>query len=500
MRRYALSLVLLVSLIGLWEVATPLLAAPDEPQHLIKAAAVARGQWIGREEAVGPRTHVHLPASFGQLGAYPRCFAFHPHRPASCTPPVTGASGPDVDLTTTAGRYPPVYYAVVGLPTLGVCGVRADRAARVLSGLLCALLLAAAATWAAGDLLALAMPLAVTPMVLFLGAVVNPSGVEVAAAAASWVGLLRLATDSGPVRPGRALSCTAVLCALELSRPISVLWVLLIAGTVGLTSSRDRLGSLIRQRSVQLGAAVVALVAVVQTAWVVLAQSTRLFGTSTHVSGTAALHRVLTVKHVRHLASQMVGRFGWLDIGAPRLTVGLWATGLLLAVVVGFSAGGRRVRIAIAAGLVVTVLAPALIEAGSYSRIGYWWQGRYTLPYAIGLPFLATIGRAPRIRRPAMAVAGALALGQVDAFTRTLARYTVGTGHGLGLDRVSWHPPLAPVPLLLLFSAATVCWTAWCGRLSRPGPGRPHDTPAPARAQGWRWWLASPCAGGERGP
>jgi hypothetical protein len=468
-RRYAVSLVLLLALIGLWELATPLLAAPDEPQHVTKAAAVARGQWVGRGGPIGPRTHVTLPAGFAEVDAFPRCFAFQPRRPASCAPAVTAHGGPPVDVTTTAGRYPPAYYGLVGLPTLMVRGVASDRVARLVSGLLCALLLAAATAWAGGDLLALAVPVAVTPMVLFLGAVVNPSGVEVAAAAASWVGLLRLVRDPDQLRRGRLIGVTAVICALILTRPISPLWALMILLTVAVTTPRSTFAGLVRQRAMQVCAGVVALVAVAQTSWVVLAQSTRLFGTPQHVTRAAALGKVLTFTHVHHLASQMVGRFGWLDTGAPLLTLLIWAGLALGALVIGLLSGSRRLRLALAAALLAAVLVPALLEASSFPRIGYWWQGRYSMPYWIGLPFLALVGRSVRARWRVLlsgVVAGAVVIGQLDAFSRTLARYTVGVGHGIALANLKWHPPLAPLPLMMLFAVTVAGWAVWCAWLA----------------------------------
>ncbi|MCU1624115.1 MAG: hypothetical protein JWL79_2960 [Frankiales bacterium] len=478
MRRYAVSLVLLLSLIGLWELATPLLAAPDEPQHLVKAAAVARGQWLGRGDPIGPRTHVSLPAGFGELGRYPRCFAFRPRRPASCAPQVTSHAGPLVDVTTTAGRYPPAYYGLVGLPTRAVTGIASDRAARVLSGLLCALLLAAAITWAAGDLLALAVPVLVTPMVLFLGAVVNPSGVEVAAAAATWVGLLRLVHGVGPVPRTRLIGVTSAAAALALARPISPLWLVLIPLTVAFSAPRPRLRELVRQRSVQLAGAVLFVVAVAQTAWVILAQSTRLSGRPVHVSRFGALRRLLTARHVGHLSTQLVGRFGWLDTGAPRVSVALWAGLAVVMLVIGVMAGRRRLRIAFVGALCLGILVPAAVEASSFPRIGYWWQGRYSLPYLVGLPLLAVVGRSLghlRTRLLAAVVAVAVVVAQLDAFASALARYTVGVGHGWGLGRVSWHPPLPPVTLVIAFGLVVVLWTAWSCWLAR---GHEGTTPA----------------------
>jgi hypothetical protein len=469
LRRYTVSLLLLIVLIGLWELATPLLAAPDEPQHLIKAAAVARGQWLGRGEQLGPITHVSLPAGFTEISAFPRCFAFRPRRNASCAPPVTAHAGPAVEIATTAGRYPPTYYALTGLPTLVFPGVASDRAARVVSGLLCALLLAAAITWCAGDLAALAVLFAVTPMVLFLTAVVNPSGVEVAAAVASWAALIRLVREQGPVRRTQLVSLTAVLSALVLARPISPLWLLLIAGCVAVLAPRARLVELARSRGVQLAAAVVVALAACQTAWVVVAQSTRLFGKPVHVTRTTALDRLLSLTHIEHLGSQMIGRFGWLDTAAPPLTVWVWVGLGVVVLAVGLARGRPRARIAVLLALALAVLVPAVVEASSFPRIGYWWQGRYSLPLAVGVPLLALAGRRPP-RRLLQVLAAVLvtgvAVGEEAAFAQTLARYTVGAGHGLGLGAVHWQPPLPPLVLVIGFAVAVLGWAAWSAYLA----------------------------------
>ena len=46
-----------------WTVATPLMGAPDEPAHVIKAAAVVRGEMAGLEKpGVGTFRYVTIPA------------------------------------------------------------------------------------------------------------------------------------------------------------------------------------------------------------------------------------------------------------------------------------------------------------------------------------------------------------------------------------------------------------------------------------------------------
>ncbi|HTX63303.1 MAG TPA: DUF2142 domain-containing protein, partial [Acidimicrobiales bacterium] len=102
-----------------WSLATPLFASPDEQAQVVYAAAAARGQLVGTtiEDAANPYTIVTVPKVFASGDTYPNCFHFHPEVPASCAPRLTTSRR--IEHTTTyVGRYPPLYYLVVGLPSL----------------------------------------------------------------------------------------------------------------------------------------------------------------------------------------------------------------------------------------------------------------------------------------------------------------------------------------------------------------------------------------------
>jgi hypothetical protein len=149
-RTYWASLAVFSVLLGLWGLATPRFAVPDEPAHFVKAAAVARGQLIGPPERP---TRFHLPPGIVDARFQTGCFVFKPEVPADC-PPGQGGSGTgsrDVVAYTAAGKYPPAYYALVGLPTLVWPDLRSVHAARGLSAALSAALLAAALTAAAAS-------------------------------------------------------------------------------------------------------------------------------------------------------------------------------------------------------------------------------------------------------------------------------------------------------------------------------------------------------------
>src|SRR5680860_278255 len=59
------------------------------------------------------------------------CYAFDPNTPADCTE--YEGSPETVDVATTAGRHPPFYYAIVGLPSLVDADAPGVYAMRILS-------------------------------------------------------------------------------------------------------------------------------------------------------------------------------------------------------------------------------------------------------------------------------------------------------------------------------------------------------------------------------
>ena len=62
-RAFWSSFALFFALFAVWTLANPLTAAPDEPSHATKAAAVVRGEWVGEPVADQPDGFgsVHVP-------------------------------------------------------------------------------------------------------------------------------------------------------------------------------------------------------------------------------------------------------------------------------------------------------------------------------------------------------------------------------------------------------------------------------------------------------
>ena len=198
-RAFLVVWLLLSALCAGWAVATPIGASPDEPAHIVKAASVARGQFIGTPSADGHR--VTVPAYVARTQD-DTCFAFHQERAAACGLAPLTDPGALTTSYTTAGLYNPVYYLLVGWPTLLLHDTSGIYAMRIVSGIVTALFaaLAFALLWGLRRraIPVLGFAVAVTPMLLFLGGSVNPNGVEATATLAVFVGILAAVLDPWP--------------------------------------------------------------------------------------------------------------------------------------------------------------------------------------------------------------------------------------------------------------------------------------------------------------
>jgi uncharacterized membrane protein len=119
------------------------------------------------------------------------------------------------------------------------------------------------------------------------------------------------------------------------------------------------------------------------------------------------------------------------------------------------------------------LVVPVVLEARSISEGGYFWQGRYTLPLAVGLPLLAAASSRSRARQPGLVLLIAvLAVCHLVSYVVTLGRYTVGTGQGLGLVGGDWAPPLPALTLVVAFSVTLLVGgiglTRLAGRRAEP--------------------------------
>jgi hypothetical protein len=481
-----------------WSLATPLGAAPDEPAQIVKAAATVRGQLIGQPAAHENSTTraFRVPSIFTSVYSLPACYQFHNKIPAGCAPHLRG-SGRIVTVTTYVGRYPPLYYSMVGLPTLVTHSESVIYYMRLVSALIDALLLSLALTvaaiWCRATMMFEAIALTITPLVIFFAGVVNPSGFEIAAAICAWTSGLALVRN-GSLHPSRRLLVIFVItgCLLELTRGLSVLWMAVILLTL-IALEPKSCARLIRRASVRVGAAVLTVVGAIALTFVVANKTLKVLPSTKlppiHASVVVLLEHIFG--QIGGYASELIGLFGWLDTPSPFLTIFLWSSMAGFLLILGLAVSGTREGIVLL-GLMVGafVLTTVIIESNS-GTLGIDWQARDGFPLYAGVPLLAGIVIPRRsilgfgnvtIRRLALIIALAVGLSQLADFLWALRRYTVGLGRTVNLFqpvRHGWSPPSGTPLIAALGAVAVVVYAGWLfRRIDSQEPHRPKRAAA----------------------
>lgn len=483
---------LLAAIVGAQNLGSPRHAGPDEPAHIVRGAGIVRGDVFGSpvtgEIDAGAADVAHADAANAAIRVFDvppalaepaeTCFAHDPGRPASCATVAAAAGSAAAStnasadgVTSTAATYPVWGHLLPGLATLVVPGSGAAWLARFLHGLIPVLLVAGALTrlLTAGRVTATsAVLVAVTPMALFLFAVVNPSGVVVGGAVALWVAGDEL--FAGRRDPGWLLP--AGFAATVLPRDDGLLWAALIVGVLAVvhrTDPRAAWRALGRPARVVVAASTLA-----GALWAALAGGD-LVPVARPATGIAFAELVVqrTGRHLR----EAIGVLGWLDTDLPESMYLLWAFAAGLVVMVALAARQHRRAAGAAAALILAVVVGWVLEIVQGRTAGLFWQGRYALPLLLGLVLVAglTPGADRVVGRAGAVTPGVLALVVWNvSFLQALRRWGVGA---FGSIRPwAWDTYGAPLPVLLLV-AIHLTASAGLGWLCL---GRPRPGPEPA--------------------
>ncbi len=495
--QFLVTFALAAAVTGLWGLAAPLFANADEPAHVVRAASVARGELVGktpRSKLLKGYTFVELPAIYDAAGRHLNCFARKPDRDASCHT-FTGSQTKTTEVITEAGHHPPAYYAVVGgISRIWPTAAGAVYVMRFVTVLITALFVAIAVRallrLTAPRVALVGLAAALTPMVLSFGAAVNPTALETAAAIATWACGLVLVSELRQGRePDRALvvQLGVSAAALVLARQISMFWLVFIALIFVALLGKDALRRLSKSTAARVWAAIVAGCIAAQLAWIAFAKGLDLsvpIGFEPTLSNTDLLRA--TVGRTGLFYFEMLGNLGWLDTGLPGLAYLLLTAALGALVLLAVAVGTRRYVVAMLATIVITVVTPILLEAWQYREYGLYWQGRYTLPIAVGVPLLAVFALQSDTGRRVLlrgwfvpAVGGMLVVAQVLAFYQALRRWSVGENGPV----FYWLDPkwTSIVPQLLLIVAYAAAFSAFVVWLLG---GRSGDTADAAGAEG----------------
>ena len=440
-----------------WAASTPLGASPDEPSHIIKAAAVVRGEFIGELTAAPAVTKVEVPIGLSEASSW-TCYAFNAGVGANCIGHID--SGLRLhSAKTSAGLYNPIYYAIVGLPSLFIPDTQTSvLAMRALSGVLSSLFLAFAFT----ILLRLVRPAiagaaffaALTPMVLFLSGAVNPNSLEIAAGAALTVGLLYLVLDARGPRQSVVLGFVAASgFMLANSRGLSPLWMALIGVAALIVAPWSRTKALLAKRGVLIALGIMIVGVLFAGIWLTSTGTLGAMGVFPGAGQTTPARGFYEMLVNRSMDAGVIGVFGWLDTPAPGIVYLIWS-GLFAAIVASaFAIARGRALVGFLLALASLILVPPLVQSLSVEKTGFIWQGRYTLvAFVYVLLFAAiAIGRSRFVAERASApvggfivvIAAAVLIGQVYSMTTAINRYS-----GRGASSISgflhdptWTPP-----------------------------------------------------------
>lgn len=471
-----------------WSFSVPLGSSPDEPHHVVKAAAVVRGEWLG-VHAPGQNIaimKVYVPETFEDLIYDFDCYRLKPDVSPACAPKL-----PDqpqiVAADTHVGRYPPLYYLLVGWPTLISTSAATVRWMRVVSCLIDSAIVGfiflLIRRFRMGTGTVVGVCAALTPVVVYMDSTVQPNGLEVTLGllvAVAVVGLSRFATlhpasrDASPAPPRMLVNALgAGASALVLVRGLSPLWLACLAVVGMILIPWSSWWRWLRTRQFLIWIGVLAISTGLALAWIIGAKTLQIqpwgfFRRKQWLHATLRDEIHIVAARTPWFIEQMVGALTH-DAQPP---IGAYVTSFVLfglLILVGLVRGTWRHRIAIVVSVAATLIIPIALAAPRVHLDGINWQGRYILPFAVEVALVSAVGafrrrsgseRERRVIRlfGALAVAVACAVEGVE-YWGVLRRYAVsvvGPHDLLRLAHPLWSPVLpvellaAAIPLLLL--------------------------------------------------
>lgn len=457
-----------------WAFGNPPFAGPDEDSHYLRSLEVGRGHLITDRAPDAATAATERQVDFAREVTYsarvPAGLAPHDHECYSADRDASAACLDDFrppDEKAVAyppvGNYQPLPYLLPGLAARAADSPgSALRLARLANALITLLLLGIAVrlAWSpdTGAISLLGVVVAVTPMAIFCGAVLNGSGPEIAAAIALTCALVRLRRDETCARSPRVWAAIGASGALlTLMRTSGPLWLVLIAlaavGLLGVRASWEYVRAGGRLAVGAIGAVAVAIG--LNLAW------ERAHGPESEV-GLANLRAVLddAVDEWSRASSEVVGKFGYLEYRLPAIAYVAWfAVGFAL-IALAIAAARRRERVLLVGAVAAGFLLPMLFWIGAIRQTGYGLQGRHVLPVLVAIPILAgEVLRAhaadvsERTRRALLT-----AIPITAAAVHLLAFYWAARRAAVGVDGplfffvsgADWSPPLGWLPWLAL--------------------------------------------------
>jgi hypothetical protein len=471
-RRFTLLLVGGFALLQIgWLFALPPVRGMDEFDHIYRATSVAAGDWYAAPTDATRGTGAHVTVRNDILEATKgECRELSYTTEADCWG--EAASEDRRTVGSGAGRYNPAFYAVAGLPSLWLEGTAAVYGMRVVSMLICLVLLwatvSAAQTLGSRSFM-VGLALAITPAFAHASVVIAPNATEIAAGLLLWVSLLAVFRADSTPTGAMLLRIFIAGSILVTVRSLGPLWCLLILCVAILTAERPiaRFRTVVRSRAAQLTLLGVVLATIASCAWVLLNRSLKLSTIpDPHISLAERLD--YTVGQLPLWLFQTVGAFPYRGSAAHPAVYGAFFACLGGLLGLSLLRGDRRLRLLMLLVVAISAIVPITIVWVTLGDFGDVWQGRYLLPFSVGVPLLAGLALAGRTPVRLRAAGIGVLVGCVYALAHTagpvdLQRDELGTSPGV--DNGSWilvSPWL--VACLCAAGAFLMWWAAWNSR------------------------------------
>lgn len=371
-KRFAGLFVSLAVLCGVWSVASPPGAVPDEYMHYKYAYALWSGQ------VTRTSTDYVVPATL----ALPRqtCYAQRPDVTAECSIEevvASGSQGPE-RVATTANLYPPLFYALTGWTVrlspddAGIIG------GRLVGALFCCLLTVLAVDRLyrfAGATTMVAFLLCLTPMTVYFFAAFNPQGIELSLALLLIAATAQLSIQGKtPGRSGWILFFIAAI-GLSIGRPFGFAWVPLIVALIA--SPMWMLGHRIRRSEVVMGLGASMVLGLM---WMFTFSVPDPSRTNPGTTLSALLSN--SYGRLMQFPLEWVGNFGHLDTPLPLPVPALWFAAVGAVIALGLAS--KRIPLVLSALLTVPIGLALALSMEYRTESGWGWvviQGRYLLPF-----------------------------------------------------------------------------------------------------------------------
>lgn len=375
-----------------WIFAVPAFGGIDEIDHAYRAASVAEGYWAPdiREAANGRGSLIRVPDDIVRA-ARDRCEALPYMEPDNCRPVSEPDRRGNVLVASASSRYNPAFYWLVGTVAQPFEGSAALYAMRATTAVLCTTLILGAlwvsvsfgrSLWPTVGVLSV-----LTPVFLYATSVAAPNGVQMSAALVLWCCGSALL---GPNARGRELPLLGLLAAavplVVATHTTGPLWAGLSFGVLALLSPREWVDLWHRRRgAVSSLLAWLAFTTLLSSVWTLTAQP-NLHGDSGDFKGLTAPD---VLQAMVLWIFQSIGALPFRNEWMPPVVFAISLVTFSIFVIGAAIHARARERLAIGIVVVLSFAVPVVLTLISFERLGLVWQGRYTLPFAVGLAVVA---------------------------------------------------------------------------------------------------------------